>query len=206
MQNVQVALINASTQLSDQEVQSALPALQTQIHRDFAPAWGIDADLEFISGAHQQPPLNKWWVVVLDNPDQAVMLGYHDQTNQGLPLGKIFVSPDKQMGYQWTVIASHILLETLADPDINRVACVQRHDSSIFYACDICDPCQSEQNGYNIDDTRVSDFVYPSWFESFRAPNSTQFDQCDKIEKPFALLSGGYCTVLDMKTALAGRP
>lgn len=202
MANIQVALINASTQVTDQEVRSAVPALQTQIHRDFAPVWGIDADIEFVSGSTQQLPVNTWWVVVLDNPDQAVALGYHDLTSQGLPLGKVFVSPDKQMGYQWTVIASHILLETLADPDINLLASVQRRDASLFYAYDICDPCQAEANSYLIDDIRVSDFVYPAWFESFRAANSTQFDQRDLIEKPFGLLPAGYCTVLEMKTGL----
>jgi hypothetical protein len=200
MRNIQIALINASTQVSDQEVQSAMPALQTQVHRDFAPVWGIDADIEFVSGATQQLPLNKWWVVLLDSPDQAVTLGYHDLTNQGLPLGKVFVNPDKQIGYQWTVTASHVLLETLVDPGINMLASTQRHDAPTLYAYDICDPCQAEQDGYDIDSVRVSDFVYPAWFEIFHAPNSTQFDHRDLIEKPFSLLSAGYCTILDIKS------
>lgn len=45
MANIQVAVINASTILTDQQVQAVAPALQTQVHRDFAPVWGIDADL-----------------------------------------------------------------------------------------------------------------------------------------------------------------
>ena len=48
MANVQIAVINASTVLNDAEVQAAVPALQTQVHRDFAPPWGIDADLMFV--------------------------------------------------------------------------------------------------------------------------------------------------------------
>jgi len=44
MANIRIAVINASTVLTDDEVQAAVPALQTQVHRDFAPIWGIDAE------------------------------------------------------------------------------------------------------------------------------------------------------------------
>jgi hypothetical protein len=203
MVNAQIAVINASTLVSDQEAQEAMQALQTQIHRDVAPAWGVDADLTFVSGTSQMPPANMWWLVLLDNPDQAVAHGYHDLTTQGLPLSKVFVGLDKQTGYQWTVTASHELLEMLVDPDINISASFQRRaDGPLFYAYEICDPCQAEQSGYHIDNTRVSNFVYPAWFETFHQPNSTQFDQCDMIERPFGLLPGGYCYVLDIKSGL----
>ena len=45
MADIQVAMINASTVLQDSQVQAIVPALQTQVHRDFAPVWGVDADL-----------------------------------------------------------------------------------------------------------------------------------------------------------------
>ena len=38
----------------------------------------------------------------------------------------------------------------------------------------------------------VSDFVFPSWFEDFRAEGSAQFDQGNHITKPLDLLRGGY--------------
>lgn len=66
MANIRIAVINASTVLTDDEVQAAVPALQTQVHRDFAPIWGIDADLSFIpSGSSADPGL--WWLTVLDD-------------------------------------------------------------------------------------------------------------------------------------------
>jgi hypothetical protein len=46
--------------------------------------------------------------------------------------------------------------------------------------------------GYQIDNVLLSDFVYPSWFESFRAEGSTQFDRMSKIQNPFQLLVNGY--------------
>ncbi|MGF6970991.1 hypothetical protein OKW43_008086 [Paraburkholderia sp. WC7.3g] len=48
MANIRVSVINASTVLTDDEVKTALPALQTQVHQHFAPTWGIDADLNFV--------------------------------------------------------------------------------------------------------------------------------------------------------------
>ena len=38
----------------------------------------------------------------------------------------------------------------------------------------------------------MSDFVYPSYFENFRKPGSTKFDQLGKVNKPFQVLAGGY--------------
>ena len=96
MANIQIAVINATTVLTDDQVQAAVPALQTQVHRDFASAWGIDADLSFVpSGASPDPGL--WWLTVLDNSDQAGALGYHDVTDQGFPQARCLREPTWRM-------------------------------------------------------------------------------------------------------------
>src|SRR5437870_13683909 len=102
MAYINVAIINASTVLRDSVVKSAVPALQTQVHRDFASAWGIDADLVFVPKS-SSPPAGAWWLVVLDNSDVAGALGYHDLTDQGMPLGKVFAGTDITYGLQWTI-------------------------------------------------------------------------------------------------------
>lgn len=198
MANIRVSVINASTAVSDSDVSAAVPALQTQVHRDFAPAWGTDADLTFVpSGA--SPPANTWWLTILDNSDQAGALGYHDLTPDGLPLGKVFAGSDIQYGYKWTVTASHELLEMLGDPDINLTAFVQPGNTNgTLYAYEVCDACEADNFGYDINGVTVSDFVFPSWFESFRQPGSTQFDFKSQINKPFDLLAGGYIGVFDV--------
>jgi hypothetical protein len=38
----------------------------------------------------------------------------------------------------------------------------------------------------------MTDFVYPSYFESFRKPKSTKFDHRGKLTRPFEILPGGY--------------
>jgi hypothetical protein len=118
MSNIRVAVINASTTLTDAEVQAVVPALQVQVHNDFAPAWGIDADLSFV-GTGGQPAPGAWWLAIMDNSDQQDALGYHETTNEGLPMGKVFAASDQQDGLSWTVTASHELLEMLADPEID---------------------------------------------------------------------------------------
>src|SRR5438093_5436244 len=98
MANIKVSIINASTALKDDQVKAVVPALQTQVHRDFAAAWGVDADLIFIPKG-SKPPSGSWWLTILDNSDQAGALGYHDVTKEGLPLGKVFAGSDIKLGY-----------------------------------------------------------------------------------------------------------
>src|SRR6185369_2497284 len=150
-----------STVLSDADVRKALPDLQTQIHRDFAPAWGIDADLQFIDPG-QKIPNGAWVVGIFDTSDQANALGYHDVTNDGLPVGKVFAKSDLDAHLSWTVTASHELLEMLADPDINlTVFTLNEFNSARLIAYEVCDPCEADADGYKIGHTLVSDFVFP---------------------------------------------
>src|SRR2546425_3268010 len=171
-----ISVINASTVLSDDQIRPVVAALQKQVSQHFAPAWGTDARLTFVPKGHQPAP-KSWWLAILDNSDQAGALGYHDLTNEGLPLGKVFAGSDVAYGYQWSVTASHELLEMLADPDINLTVFVEpKVGQGTLYAYEVCDACEADEFGYKIDSTLVSDFVYPAWFESFRKRGSTPFD------------------------------
>jgi len=189
---IQISVINASTVLNDGEIRTVVNALQQQVTNDFRPAWGTDAELTFIpTGA--TPPNGTWWLVILDDSDQAGALGYHDLTPDGMPLGKVFAATDLKYGNSWTVTASHELLEMLTDPNINLTVFVQNANTTgTLYAYEICDACESDNYGYSIGNVQVSDFVYPAWFETFRTQGSTQFDQTNNIQSPLQLLTGGY--------------
>ncbi|MEC3957002.1 hypothetical protein VMT65_28465 [Nocardia sp. CDC153] len=191
-------MLNRSTVLTDAQVSAVVPALQTQVHRDWAPVWGSDAELSFV-GSGQQPEPGAWWIVIADDSDQAGALGYHDLTSEGLPLGKVFARSDTNAGLQWTVTASHELLEMLGDPDINLAAYVfTTATTGRLYAYEVADACEADQYGYQIDGVMVSDFVFPAWFENFRKPGSTQFDFGKHITEPFQLLPGGYIGAFDI--------
>ncbi|MGA8532542.1 MAG: hypothetical protein WB615_00375 [Candidatus Tumulicola sp.] len=193
-----IAIINASTVLKDAEVQAIVPALQKQVVNDFAPVYGMSATLAFFSQS-TTPPAGSWWITVLDNSDQAGALGYHDLTNEGLPLAKVFAAGDIQNKASWSVTVSHELLEMLADPDIALTAFAQTDATTgTLYAYEVCDACEDDQYGYQIDGISVSDFVYPAWFESFRKPSSTQFDRQQHITSPLQLLGSGYIGVFSI--------
>jgi hypothetical protein len=199
MADIKVSIINSSTVLKDSDVAQVVPDLQVQVSRDFAAAWGIDADLTFYPNSRVAPK-NSWWLVILDTSDSAGALGYHDLTSEGLPMGKVFALSTMQDNSHWTLTLSHELLEMLGDPDINLGAFVQhgKHAGKL-YGYEVCDACEDDQFGYKIGNTLVSDFVFPAWFESFHH-RGVQLDQCGHIKKPFQLLTNGYISVYDIKS------
>jgi hypothetical protein len=200
MASIQVAIVNRSSTIPDQAIPPVVAALQKQVSNDFATVWGIDADLCFIN-SQSQPAANQWWLGIFDTSDQAGALGYHDLTDQGLPLGKVFAQTDMDYDENWTITASHELLEMLADPDINLCAIDELSGSNArLYAYEVCDPCQSDDAAYLIDGVSVSDFVYPSWFEGLWAnsANKPKFDQQGVFSAPFQLHANGYMSIMDV--------
>jgi hypothetical protein len=195
---IQISVINESTVLADTDVAPVVAALQKQVTNDFRPVWGTDAELSIVPKG-TQPATGSWWLVILDDSDQANALGYHDLTSEGLPIGKVFAASDLKAGTSWTVTASHELLEMLGDPNINLTVFVQNSNTAgILYAYEVCDACEDDSLGYQIDSVLLSDFVYPAWFESFRTDGSTQFDRMNKIQTPFQLLVNGYIGVFNV--------
>ena len=202
--DIKIAVLNASTVLTDDQIKPAVDALQIQVHRDFAPAWGIDADLVFVPKG-QTPPPGAWQIAVLNTSDQAGALGYHDLTADGLPIGKVFAGDDLDSGTSWSVTLSHELLEMLGDPDINLTVLVDLpHHKGRLYVYEACDAVEDDSLGYLINGILVSDFIFPSWFESFRQPNSTKFDFQGKLSAPFQLLPGGYIGVMNIRESAVG--
>lgn len=192
---IPVAVINASTLVSDAQLAPVVAALQIQVTRDFAPLWGIHAHLTQIPTGGT-PPADSWWLSLLDDADQAGALGYHDITATGLPLGKIFVRTTEQAGDQWTVTASHELLEMAADPEINLSVFVQNSNTAgRLYAYEVGDPCEADEFGYDINGVLVSDFITPAWFKT---GSPGPFDFKSHIQAPLQLLTGGYIGIFDV--------
>jgi hypothetical protein len=201
-----VAVLNRSTRLTDDEVRAAVGALQTQVHRDFAPAWGVDAELAFVPLGTEPEP-ESWWVVVEDESDYPEAIAYHTLTSEGLPQVKISVANAQQFGWPWTMAASHDLLEMLANPQLNLTVFVSRNDQTgRLYRREICDPVSAPELGYSIDGVVVSNFVHPAWFESSRKPGSTKFDQGGHVSEPFMLAPGGYVNLFNVLSGSGWHP
>ncbi len=88
---IQIAIINESKVITDAEVQAMIPAFSTQWNRDLAPVWALSAAHFAWQDKTKQPAKGSWWVVFLDDSDQANALAYHDVTDDGLPISKVFV-------------------------------------------------------------------------------------------------------------------
>jgi hypothetical protein len=56
MADIKVAILKQSQSLTDQQVAQAVPTLQEQASNDFAPVWGIYADLTFVPAVAQPAP------------------------------------------------------------------------------------------------------------------------------------------------------
>ncbi|MEI9989087.1 MAG: hypothetical protein WDM86_03530 [Rhizomicrobium sp.] len=191
MLTIPIAVVNASTLVDAEEVLASTAALQVQVRRDFAPAWGVGADLAIVASG-QAPPTGAWWVVILDNSDLGGALGYHDLTSQGLPIAKVFVETARKSGQDWTVLLSHEILEMLADPFDCLTALAPGAYGTYLYAYENCDACQADQFGYKIGDQLVSDFCLPAWFDAGAAASGGPFDFKLHMKQPFELLPGGY--------------
>ncbi len=195
---IDIAIKNLSTVVGDTELAHALPAFQTQVSRDFASAYGIDAKLHLVNKG-QALLATQWQLAVFDDADTAGALGYHDVSSRGTPLGKVFAKTTMAYGGLWTVTFSHELLEMLLDPWINLTVADAATRRS--YSYEACDACEADELGYKIHGVQVSDFVLPSYFEPDVVLAKTHKRSfCGHITKPFELASGGYASFLDWRT------
>src|SRR6516162_10288765 len=67
------------------DLDDLIAALQAYVNNFVAPVWGTPATLvrsdDFLKGA--------WAISLLDDSDQANVLGFHNLTDEGLPLSKV---------------------------------------------------------------------------------------------------------------------
>jgi len=197
---INIAVINFSTVITPSQLSTGIAAISNQLTSHFLPAWGISASL-FIFTNLLSIPASYWRVYIFDNTTQALVLGYHNITNNSIPTSYIFAQTAKLYNYPWTLVTSHEILEMLVDPQINlTVLNSDTYGRPLFYAYEICDPVQSPTYGYYIGNIQVSNFVLPSWFSKTNPPNS-KFDYRGFLKTPFTLLKGGYISVLNVYTS-----
>lgn len=130
-----IAVINADSGVTDEEIQKWMQAVATQVANEFFDAWAIaGVDMRFIA-AGDKPTPDEWWMTCLPNSDVADALGYHDLTPTGQPLGKVFVETTLKDGMSASVCFDHEMLELLVDPYIQLAA--QARDGRL-YSYEVC--------------------------------------------------------------------
>ncbi len=198
-----IAVCNRSTLYPDAKLPALVRALQAQVSGEFAAAWGVNAGLVAI-GRDEEPPPGAWQLILLDDPDQAGVLGYHELTADGQPLGKVFVGLDAKYNVPDGLTASHELLEMLADSNANTF---DRAANGDFYIREVCDPVNMwwYPIGKHDDGTPIfgAYFVTPSWFTIGGQPPYAAPSPADQVvSAPFMLApglfpgQGGYIAVV----------
>ena len=168
-----ISVINHTEHLSDEEVQSAVRAVNRQVADDFEPYWSLGARLRLEGrspGAPKtmDPPDMRGDAVLYlwDQADVKDAIGYHERNNDGIPYGFVFTEIARDLGESWTVTLSHEVLEMIGDPDVNLLVMGAHPDPKqkrdVFHWFEMCDAVQAEP--YLIDGVAVSNFVLPLYF------------------------------------------
>jgi hypothetical protein len=173
-----VLLDRSAAPLSPENLAHVARALQTQIDRDFGPAWGVRASLT--AGAGESAPRGSWPMYLLDAPDTG--FGVHLDAS-GSPYAEVCA------GAGWTLAASHLLLEMIADPRGDRLMEGPEFGSCyaarrVRYLVEVCEPCRTFH--YVIDGVEVSDFVTPDYYRT----DGTAMDFLRLLRRPLEVRLG----------------
>ena len=194
-----IALKNQSTVVTNTQLQAVAAALQIQLTRDWYPVWRTTATIITLTST-QAIPAGAWPIYILDSSDILGALGYHaDTLGTNIPYGRVFVKTCQQYGYSWTVTLSHELLEMMANPNVNLTVFKQTSNTAgTIYFFEVGDPCQDDSFGYLINGVLVSDFIYPTWYDTGATAPGTQYDYSRKITAPFQVGKLGYASIFNV--------
>jgi len=204
-----ITIVNASMVLRDNVVRNSIRAYQKQIDRDFLPVWGkyfseTSYRLEFVSSdvifhtLSSQWPIKKdsWPIFINRHSTDPGVLGWHDDDiKQNFPIhGRVFAGDCVLHELNWQVTLGHEILETIADPSIERVWRMPGPGKR-FAAFEVCDAVESDDQAYLIYGQSMTNFVYPSYF-STDTQALLQYDHLKKLHAPCpSLTPGGYMSL-----------
>jgi hypothetical protein len=184
--SVTVACINKATVDLGVPFDKLTAALQKCYDEQFVPVWGYPLKLYNTDVAKP----SDWQFIYFDDADTAGALGYHDLTEKGQPISKIFVKTTLADNQLVSVTACHELFEMAIDPIANLWA--EAADGT-EYAYEMSDPV--EEDTFPVNGIQMSNFVHPSWFEPFKHPPGTKYDHLGRLTKPFSMTKGGYMII-----------
>jgi hypothetical protein len=158
-----VALTALTDRLRPDELAAVAAALQTQIIRDFAPHWRVNAVVAAVW--FEAMPAGYIPLIVQDTLEAEGANGFHRTRSDDTPYIVVPYGPN------WSLAASHELLRMLADPtgSLRRpgLSCLPGQ-GIVEHLVDVCAPCQDVSAAYAIDGVSVSDFCTPAFFGASR--------------------------------------
>src|SRR5262245_14299217 len=181
-------ILSAKTPLGF-DLKSFVAAAQKFIDEHLGPVWGVAARLK----VRRKTRRGAWALVFVDTERAASDDGWHELTDEGLPMAKVFLrvlwneskdgdkaTRNRRYRDEVALTATHEIAEMLVDPAVTL--CVQRVGYGL-YSLEVADPV--EEDGFRIGGFKMTNFVYPSWYEQFHRPDSTVFDHRGKCRRPF---------------------
>ena len=183
---VMIACINKATVDLGVPFDKLTATLQKCYDETFLPVWGYPVSLYNTTAAKP----TDWQFIYFDDADTAGALGYHDLTQDGQPISKVFVKTTLADNQLVSVTACHELFEMVIDPVANLWA--EAADGA-EYAYEMSDPV--EEDTFLVDGIAMSNFVHPTWFEPFKHPPGTKYDHLGLLTKPFSMTKGGYMII-----------
>lgn len=184
-----IYVYNESSVVTDADAKLWCAAVELQIKRDAAPAWGKAAKKVTLK-APGKAPANSWVVVILDDADQAGALGYHSVDEKGRVYGRVFAKTAKEYGYSASQTFSHEVLETWGDPGVDQSA--KNPKAQWSTPVELCDAVEGDE--YIVNQVVVSNFLYPAWFgrKNGKIVPPIRYDHLGTAPAPFTLASNGY--------------
>jgi hypothetical protein len=185
------ALIDVDGAIEPTRLREIAAAFERQANEHFAPKWGVTATVT----AETQPGQHPLRIEIYS--DEHVPGGFHLGREDGEPWRPYAVVDrvSSREEREWTRIASHELLEMLADPWGNRHIqgpSPEPGGGTVEYLVEVGDPCNYES--YELDGVCVSDFVLPHYYQG-DAPGP--YSHTGRVKAPHGVLEGGYVTFLN---------
>lgn len=191
---VHVALVDATGTIDPAELAEVAGALNEQVQADIAPAWKVAATV----GAYPQAPTGTWRIELRETVELKGAAGFHSD-DRGQPFAQVALSAGN-----WTVTASHELVEMLVDPFGSRVHGAapppgwEGGSKRVNYVMEPGDPC--EEIEYPVGGVPMSDFVLPSYYRSTPRGPLAAYSHTGAVTEPLQILDGGYVSFLDPTT------
>ena len=205
-----ISIINLTEgKIADDDVQTAIRAVNRQIQEDFEPYWFFGARLRLEGPAGHKPDKKRLEdlrgdaiLYLWNEPNQTDALGYHEANFKGIPFGFVYPQVSKKLGENWTVTLSHEALELLGDSQANLLVQgphPEHPQRLVYHWFEMCDAVQDET--YTIDGIEVSNFVLPLYFTMDNEPGSRNDFLGTKVKgktlESFGVNKGGYIGFFD---------
>ena len=200
------AVVNLSSLITDADCLLMHLACQWQLKEHVAPSWERAATGSVFVPRGAAVPDDCYPIYVIDDPDQADVLGYHSEDPGGKAYGRVFAHPALASGgtaltgaSAVSVTLSHEVIEFFVDRSCQLWA--DRGDGTMV-AYEACDPVEELSYVVNVGSVpvSVSDFVFGAWFDPLALADGRGFNMLGTVLAPLQLSPGGYAVLLDTAT------